>query len=169
MDTILIIILILILFIYLIKKGIENEKLRQERKRKHWAKIRYIQELAPSTRENIFNRNYGMCYKCESDEKLCFYLLSDNPSDWNENDVILICSECKGYSSRYYYDRKIPKHTKALAYDRDGGRCVNCNSSYDISYDHIIPYSFGGASADADNIQVLCRSCNSSKHSSFKY
>ena len=169
MDTILIIILVLVLFIYLIKRGIENDRLRQERKRKHWARIRYIQNLSPSTRENIFIRNDEMCQKCNSREKLCFYIESDEQSDWKVKNVILICSECKGYSLRYYYDRKIPEHTKSLAYDRDGGCCVNCNSSYDISYDHIIPYSLGGASSDVDNIQVLCRSCNSSKHASFKY
>ena len=43
-----------------------------------------------------------------------------------------------------------------------GYKCVNCGSEADIVIDHIIPLSKGGTNT-IDNIQPLCRSCNSSK------
>lgn len=40
--------------------------------------------------------------------------------------------------------------------------CAKCGSAEDISQDHVVPLSKGGAH-NADNIQPLCRSCNSGK------
>lgn len=40
--------------------------------------------------------------------------------------------------------------------------CVHCYSTIDLTTDHIIPLAQGGTSTE-DNIQVLCRSCNSRK------
>lgn len=45
---------------------------------------------------------------------------------------------------------------------RDGGRCVECESVKELSIDHIVPVSKGGSDED-DNLQTLCRRCNSSK------
>lgn len=41
-------------------------------------------------------------------------------------------------------------------------RCVFCGSGEDITQDHIIPLSKGGQNI-IENIQPLCRSCNSKK------
>ena len=41
-------------------------------------------------------------------------------------------------------------------------RCANCGAGYDMTVDHIKPRSWGGTS-DPDNLQWLCRNCNSSK------
>lgn len=43
-------------------------------------------------------------------------------------------------------------------------RCVHCGTTEDITQDHIIPLIHGGANS-IDNIQPLCRSCNSKKSS----
>lgn len=45
---------------------------------------------------------------------------------------------------------------------RDGGCCKHCGSTEDLAVDHIIPVSKGGADAD-ENLQTLCRTCNSAK------
>ena len=47
-------------------------------------------------------------------------------------------------------------------FQRDGGRCVDCGSSFEIQYDHVIPVALGGAST-FENLQILCADCNREK------
>lgn len=56
----------------------------------------------------------------------------------------------------------IPAWLRAAVYDRDGRACLECGSTRDLSLDHIYPHSLGGADS-MDNLQTLCKSCNSSK------
>lgn len=48
-------------------------------------------------------------------------------------------------------------------FDRDGRKCLECGSADDLSLDHKIPRSKGG-SHDKENLQTLCRRCNSAKN-----
>jgi hypothetical protein len=45
---------------------------------------------------------------------------------------------------------------------RDGFRCRHCGDWRNLSVDHLIPRSAGGTN-DPDNLQALCRRCNSRK------
>lgn len=47
-------------------------------------------------------------------------------------------------------------------YKRDSHRCVYCGAREDLTLDHIVALSNGGAHSE-DNLVVACRSCNSSK------
>jgi hypothetical protein len=58
--------------------------------------------------------------------------------------------------------KAIPDDVKLFVWSRDGGACVKCGASKDLHFDHIIPFSRGG-SAGAENIQLLCRTCNLAK------
>ena len=58
--------------------------------------------------------------------------------------------------------RHIPQHIKQAVWQRDQGKCVQCTSSNYLEFDHIIPFSKGGASS-VNNVQLLCRKCNLSK------
>ena len=62
------------------------------------------------------------------------------------------------------HNRLIPTGVKVEVWKRDKGRCVNCGSTTNLHYDHIIPFSKGGSSTTAANIQLLCASCNLKKH-----
>lgn len=46
--------------------------------------------------------------------------------------------------------------------DEWGNRCLCCGSDVNLTCDHVIPVLHGGRSS-IDNLQLLCRSCNSRK------
>jgi hypothetical protein len=58
--------------------------------------------------------------------------------------------------------RHIPDDIKIKVWHRDGGKCIKCGALEYLEYDHIIPFSRGGASSE-NNVQLLCRKCNLSK------
>jgi hypothetical protein len=58
--------------------------------------------------------------------------------------------------------RAIPQDVKIEVAARDGGRCRQCGSNKELHFDHVIPWSKGGANT-ADNIQLLCGTCNRRK------
>ena len=57
---------------------------------------------------------------------------------------------------------RIPPWLRRIVWERDGARCVICNSREDLECDHIIPFSKGGATTEG-NLQILCRRCNRQK------
>jgi 5-methylcytosine-specific restriction endonuclease McrA len=59
----------------------------------------------------------------------------------------------------------IPVEVRRAVFDRDGGRCRNCGSNFDIQYDHVLPFSMGGSST-VENLQILCADCNREKGAS---
>lgn len=56
----------------------------------------------------------------------------------------------------------IPPEVRFAVYSRDGWRCVFCGSRKRLTLDHVYPWSLGGPDTE-DNLQTLCRSCNSRK------
>ena len=58
--------------------------------------------------------------------------------------------------------RTIPQDVKIAVAARDGGRCRQCGSDQELHFDHVIPWSRGGANT-VQNIQLLCGPCNRRK------
>jgi HNH endonuclease len=58
--------------------------------------------------------------------------------------------------------RSIPQDVKIAVAARDGGRCRQCGSTTELHFDHVIPWSKGGANT-VTNIQLLCGPCNRRK------
>ncbi len=56
----------------------------------------------------------------------------------------------------------IPRHLRRSVFERDAYRCQVCSGWADLTVDHIHPESLGGA-LEPENLQTLCRSCNSRK------
>ncbi|MGP0018730.1 MAG: HNH endonuclease [Candidatus Sulfotelmatobacter sp.] len=61
------------------------------------------------------------------------------------------------------HDRVIPSAVKVEVWKRDKGSCVKCGAKENLHFDHIIPYSQGGSSKDAKNVQILCSKHNLQK------
>lgn len=59
--------------------------------------------------------------------------------------------------------RMIPSQVKQEVFRRDQGKCVECGEKNNLHFDHILPYSKGGSSIVATNIQLLCARHNLSK------
>jgi hypothetical protein len=59
--------------------------------------------------------------------------------------------------------RIIPTSVKLAVWKRDQGLCVICGASNELHFDHVIPYSLGGASIVAENVQLLCARHNLEK------
>ena len=68
--------------------------------------------------------------------------------------------------SSFSQSRYISVTIKKIVFSRDGGVCQCCGGSQSLEYDHITPFSCGGSSTDASNIQLLCMKCNRSKSNS---
>lgn len=66
--------------------------------------------------------------------------------------------------------RNIPQVVKLKVFSRDNGVCQICGKNIpldEINYDHIIPWSKGGAS-DESNIRMLCECCNKKRSNNFE-
>jgi 5-methylcytosine-specific restriction endonuclease McrA len=49
-------------------------------------------------------------------------------------------------------------------FQRDGGRCVDCRTNFDLQYHRLIPLALDGSN-DVENLQRLCGDCNRRKGS----
>lgn len=101
-----------------------------------------IFKLINAWREEINNRNVFK-FKLE--------LIDEVPSD--HNNLV----------SALDHNRIIPSSVKIAVWKRDKGACVKCGSKDNLHFDHIIPYSKGGSSLVAENIQLLCARHNLEK------
>lgn len=61
-----------------------------------------------------------------------------------------------------YKKKPIPYALKVKVQRRDGFRCQHCGSEDDLCVDHILPERRGGKTV-LENLQTLCRVCNSRK------
>jgi HNH endonuclease len=59
----------------------------------------------------------------------------------------------------------IPERIRNEVWRRDGGKCVECGSVYNLEFDHVIPVAKGGSNT-ARNLRILCEPCNRRKSDS---
>lgn len=102
--------------------------------------------------------------------KICESSPVDNYIE-NEDSRAQVCSECaeiiaNAYRVSVFGDGPskayISKKLRKQVYERDGHKCLACGTESNLTCDHIHPESKGGTTT-LDNLQTLCRSCNSKK------
>ena len=59
--------------------------------------------------------------------------------------------------------RQIPSWVKQYVYKRDRGRCVMCQATDNLHFDHDFPFAKGGTSILPENVRILCARHNLSK------
>lgn len=80
------------------------------------------------------------------------------------DDIIDLLTKYKeNFSDQIPSNKKyISKLKRSIIFKMQGNNCLCCGKLGDIGIDHIVPISHGGDN-NIDNLQVLCRSCNSKK------
>lgn len=76
--------------------------------------------------------------------------------------VRLPVEPAKTYVSDKPTRKAISGKLRTSVYERDEYACVQCGSRKSLNVDHIHPVALGGSN-DIENLQTLCRSCNSAK------
>jgi len=74
-------------------------------------------------------------------------------------DKVLEQIQNQSISKARHNNLTLTKNMKKLIKKRDGHRCKNCGSQFDLQIDHVIPKGFGGIN-HPNNLQTLCRQCN---------
>ena len=95
-------------------------------------------------------------------KKIDLELFSMNRKAKSENKFNDYIKEMDEKQAKKKPKSKIDGVLRTKVYERDMYRCKHCQSYKDLSIDHIIPLKHGGTD-DFDNLQTLCRSCNSKK------
>lgn len=63
---------------------------------------------------------------------------------------------------RHERSRHIPSEVRRAVWERDDGCCCRCGATEELQFDHIIPWSEGGAHTE-ENLELLCGPCNRKK------
>mgnify|MGYP006284314227 CR=1 FL=1 len=97
--------------------------------------------------------------------ELLFEELLDEYLDNNDPERKVINNNSQSNKSDRNHNtrtRHIPHKVKAQVYKRDGGRCSfvgrsgrRCNSTWNLQYDHIVPFGKGGDNSP-ENLRLLC-------------
>ena len=115
-----------------------------------------------------------VCLICGSDD--------ESAAEYAHLGGMEVCFECadrvanafyKKHSGRYltwdnpplqraFVKQPIPEALRWEVFERDGFKCKSCPSRSFLRADHVIPESKGGPTT-IENLQTLCRSCNSRK------
>jgi len=134
----------------------------------HKAAQEYIQGLRPCEKVKVYEKIHNGIWSYNG-----LFQLVDS---WRENDgqrlvfkfkLVAIeettTSELTTNAIREDRRRIIPTAVKIEVWDRDHGKCVICDATNELHFDHIIPFSRGGTSLKAENIQLLCARHNLEK------
>ena len=118
----------------------------------------------------LYNKYHSKQYNSNALESDIKKLVMDDDVTKKAGIVPFILSDRTWRDEKHLSLRAFTESQKLRAYERQGHKCPLCvangiNTEYafeDMEGDHIIPWSKGGHTTD-DNLQMLCKECNSAK------
>jgi hypothetical protein len=90
-------------------------------------------------------------------------------NDWTRNLFVFILQLTKNQDTTKQshidleHTRLIPSTIKKEVWKRDGWKCVLCDSTKNLHFDHDLPFSKWWTSLTSKNIKLLCMQCNLKK------
>ena len=126
-----------------------------------------VQVISP---EGTLSDFYGKYLGCGQVAKLGVKLFN-NPDFWDWGDVVPSETEehhIKEMKTKTILEKlrrrweAVRSNTAPKVFAEHGAICAHCGVTENLTIDHIIPLAKGGTN-DLDNLQPLCKSCNSSK------
>lgn len=111
-----------------------------------------------------YERKLGICGKCAKLAAAAYYLShsGDIPDELRSPDDQAFFGYAAKPLTRGYQKAKIPQELRWKVFRRDSYCCQTCGTHEDLTADHIIPEIDGGQTI-LENLQTLCRPCNSRK------
>jgi uncharacterized Zn finger protein (UPF0148 family) len=147
------------------RRAQDPEKFKQQRKARYWAER---DEAIAAAREWEVNhpdlaRERKSKWRLEN-----LAAMRQASRDWANAHPERIREQNSARRAKYR-GRFTPEDVSAIL-ERQKTRCVGCNALLGDAYhiDHVAPVSKGGSNT-ADNLQLLCRHCNLSKHDKDPY
>jgi hypothetical protein len=92
--------------------------------------------------------------ECDAHRTVCKFRLIAVEGDEDLSQPVRISAERR---------RIIPSNVKLEVWQRDAGKCAICSATDELHFDHIVPFSKGGTSVTAANVQLLCARHNLAK------
>lgn len=129
--------------------------------------LTFIKWYAHDECYDISDDELELIYRCINDKTFWSWsVFFDKKEDLEE--LFFTARAIKKNSQSYRERRKkanrnnSKKTVRQQVFSRDGYQCKVCNSTSNLSIDHVIPVVKGGGN-DINNLQTLCKPCNSSK------
>lgn len=132
--------------------------------------IDWVQSVFPTYRREMKGVQWGLLYNANRDRiDLSPAAIEPKLARLMQNDEITRKAGIYEYvldgDERHLSLRAFTEKQKREAYERQGGVCPCCGQHFgfkEMQGDHILPWALGGRTTD-NNLQMLCRRCNSAK------
>jgi len=131
--------------------------------------IDWVQVVFPKYRKEMKGLPWGILYNEFKDQKFDSKKLEEEVTRLMQDDDV---DDKKGIytyvltrEEKHLNIRAFSENMKREAYERQKGNCKNCGKHFkyeEMEGDHIDPWHSGGKT-NADNCQMLCKSCNRRK------